>query len=386
MKILVVIPYGKSGAGVTISAVNFCNEMVKNGNDVYILDLSNENNFIHLISRDVVIGKIDGIAHLWNIGVDLVKKQRGIRKLLYLLLGAFKKLTIRSGLWFRLIFKKYKQFGKFDVAIAFRQCAPCYSFVLNKVDANKKIGFVHGELTHMGNIKSWQKYMKHFHKVAYVSNAVKEQFVSAYPELKNNACTIYNMIDVERVIEYSKEQNPIVFNKNTVNIVTVSRIDNDFKRIDWIPKICKKLKSNCKNKFRWYIVGDGADFDSVNKLVMDECVNDVCMLVGKFENPYSIMKDASFSVLLSKSESYGMVVSESIILNVPVVCTRYPALKEIMNDGVNGLIIDSNFDSVYENVFNMIEHKERIMMLKNNMKVFTNYDALAYKQFLEAVN
>ena len=68
-------------------------------------------------------------------------------KLGILALGAMKKLTIRSGLWYKLIFSQFNKGECFDVAIAFRQCAPCYSFVLNKVNAKKKIGFVHSLLT-----------------------------------------------------------------------------------------------------------------------------------------------------------------------------------------------------------------------------------------------
>jgi len=41
MKILVVAPDTNVG-GITTSAVNFCNELSKRGNDVYFLDMSNE--------------------------------------------------------------------------------------------------------------------------------------------------------------------------------------------------------------------------------------------------------------------------------------------------------------------------------------------------------
>ena len=255
MKILIAVPDTAVG-GVTASAVNFSNELASRGNKVYFLDMSGENACRDRLNTAVELLSLGGKSRLWNIGVSSLKKARGAEKLGLLTLGLIKKLTIRSGLWFRIVFSKFNESESYDVAVAFRQCAPCYSFVLNKVAARKKIGFVHGELAYMGNISSWKKYMTRFDKIAYVSNAVREQFVAAYPELKDNACTIYNMFDVARIKALAEEPCDIVFDKSKVNIVTVARITKQ-KQIDWILNVCNKLKENCPVSFHWYIVGDG---------------------------------------------------------------------------------------------------------------------------------
>ena len=112
----------------------------------------------------------------------------------------------------------------------------------------------------------------------------------------------------------------------------------------------------------------------------------MCTLIEKKENPFAILKDADFSVLLSKSESYGMVVKESLILNVPVVVANYPALKEIMKENVHGYVTEPDIESVYTGVLRMMECEQERLKFIDNIKKMENDNSVAYKQFMETVN
>ncbi|MBQ8894619.1 MAG: glycosyltransferase [Clostridia bacterium] len=385
MKILVVVPDTNVG-GVTSSAVNFCNELTLRKNNVYFLDLSGEYKCDDRLRKSITRLVLEGKSKLWNLGLECVKGATGIKKLGLLLLGAFKKVTIRSGLWYDLIFSRFKKQEFFDVAIAFRQCAPCYSFVLKKVNAPKKIGFVHGELKYMGDVSSWKRYMESFDRIAYVSDAVKKEFVNAYPELKKNACTIYNMFDVDQISRMAMETPAVVFDRSKVNIVTVSRIDNGFKQTHWIVEICRRLKEQTTIPFHWYVLGDGPDFKSTVQLAKDCAVDDVLTFAGNQPNPYAIMKQCDFTVLTSRSESFGMVVIESFVLKKPVVVARYDALCEIMEGGKHGLIAEQNIDSLLQCVRHMLENKDgikdRCTLFLKDVKI--NNDR-AYQQFCNAL-
>ena len=384
MKILVVTPDSKMG-GITSAAVNFCNELLKRGHNVYFLDLSLGYLCAEKLEDGVQLGSLKGISRCWNLGKSNIQKGSFFKRVGLGLLGFFKKLTVKSGLWYKLIFKRYKQFDDFDIAVAFRQCAPCYSFVLNKVQAEKKIGFVHGELKHMGDISSWKKYMSTFDKIAYVSNSVQKEFVTAYPELKNNACTIYNMFDVEKIKSLALEANPLTFDKSIKNIVTVARIDNDFKRIDWIPQMCAEIAKKTKQAFHWYIIGDGPDFDEVKSLINNYGVQDYVTMVGATNNPYAIWKDADFSVLLSKSEAYPMTVIETFILDIPIVVSRFGSIDEMMQNGKHGLIAESSQSSLIEFILQFFEDEELLRQCKEFLLNIEYANDKEYKQFLEAV-
>lgn len=226
--------------------------------------------------------------------------------------------------------------------------------------------------------------MTKFDKIAYVSNAVKEQFVKAYPELEENACTVYNMFNIEQIKRLSEEEPAIKFDENIKNIVTVARIDNAFKQTHWIVEICKRLKEQNAPKFHWYVLGDGPDYEETLKLSQDMGVDDVLTFAGNQKNPYAIVKNADFTVLTSKSESYGMVVVESLILKKPVVVAEYPAIYEIIENGKHGFIAGQSVESAYNGVLEMLTNDNSVAdtIAKSLDKyVYTNERAL--QQFLK---
>lgn len=385
MKILIAVPDTGVG-GVLTAAINFSNELVSKGHEVCFIDMSGRNVCVERMNECVRILSLKGRSLLWNIGINSVREASGLKKLLLLALGVVKKLTRRSGLWFNLIFNKFNDGEYFDVVIAFHQCEPCYYFVLNKVNAKKKIGFVHGELSYMGDISSWKKYMTQFDKIAYVSNAVKEQFVKAYPELSDNACTIYNTFDVEQIKTLANEDCDVTFDKKKINIVTVSRIVNNQKQINRIVEICQNLKKSTSTPFHWYVIGDGEDLETVISLSRDCMVDDVLSFVGRKSNPYPYIKECDFTVLTSSSEAYGMVVVESFVLNKPAVVAEYPAIYEIMENKKQGLIIEQNVESLTECVKSMIENTDciRDRCTTHLLNAEINNE-VAYRQFLNSI-
>lgn len=382
MKILLVVADLIVG-GITTSAFNFSNEMIKRGHEVTFLDLSGTVKEKDLPNSQIKIAKIEGRAKYWNI---TAKRTNALSPILHKLLGLIKKITVRMGIWYKIIFTKFCPQEEFDVAIAFRQCEPCYYFVLNCVNAKKKIGFVHGELRFMGDISSWKKYMTSFNKIAYVSNAVKEQFISAYPELTTNASVIYNMFNIENIKKLADEKPAVEFDKTKKNIVTVCRIDNVFKQTDWIVEVCEKLKKEVKTPFHWYVLGDGVDYDDMVNLSKEKGVEDVLTFTGNQSNPYSIVKNADFTVLTSKSEAYPMVVFESFILGKPIIVTYYESAKEMIEENKNGLITQQNLTDLYNKVKIMLDDENDIFSkCAEYMSAYAYNNDKPYKQFLSTL-
>ena len=132
MRVLLVVTDSMMG-GITTAATNFVNELAKRGHEVSFLDMSGENKNASSLSDSVDVLELSGRAKCWNLGKKDIKRSRGIKKIGTVLLGVIKKITVRMGFWYSLIFNKQKQLPEFDLAIAYRQCAPCYKFVLKSV-------------------------------------------------------------------------------------------------------------------------------------------------------------------------------------------------------------------------------------------------------------
>lgn len=381
MKILVVVPDTNVG-GVTSSAINFSNELVKRGHSVDFLDMDG------IFSVDGLYKKVNRIklpklSIYWNITKN---RDKGLSSIKHKVFGLAKKMFLRLGLWYKFIFFGATIKKEYDVSIAFKQCLPCYYFVLRKTRAQKKIAFVHGELKFMNNYHSWSKQLNKFSKIACVSKSIKNEFVIKFPRIKSKFCTVYNMFDVEKINELSKQQPPFTIDNSFVNIVTVSRLDNDFKRIDWIIRICGNLKSLSKIKFHWYVVGDGPDKENLIKMSRELKTEDVLTFTGNFKNPFSILSRCNFSVLLSKSEGYPMFALESIILKKPILVTNFGSSSEIIEKKKNGIILPGNEEEIAVCIRDFITDKDNIYSNCNEyLKSFKYSNDQQYYQFLESI-
>lgn len=354
-KVLVVIPDADLG-GVTSSAVNFCTELVRNG---YCVDVLVMNGQELPLGVNVGIIKLNSLSKYWKLGASNLKTSSWYLLPFLILLSIIKKVTIRFNSWYPLIFAFSKIKGRYDVVMAYRQCAPCYYYATHCVTARKSIGLIHGDYFEHENYTSWDYMMHDLTHIACVSNACRDAWKHHYPEIANKFCTIYNMFDVKCILEGATKGDDVRFNSNVINFISIARIENVTKRIDRIPKVCKILKSTGIINFHWYVVGDGPNLYSNVKLAEELGVSDLITFCGRRENPFSLLKQADMLVLTSICESYGMVLKEAHALCKPVIAMRYPALPEIVRDGINGIIAEQDEQSLADKI---------IFVLKDNSK------------------
>jgi len=383
-KILIVVPDMNLG-GITTSVINFCNELIKCGEEVHFLNMGKENqqaeNKIDKIVRKL---KLLGNSTKWNFGVDDLKNASFIARVKLFPMAILKKVTNHSEQWLRIVFHKSIIEEEYDVVVAFRQCAPCYYFVLNCTKAKKKIAFIHGDINYMGDISSWDIYFDRFDVIACVSNAVRKGFQKRYPDFYTKFVTVYNMFNISEIRNRScVDIKNISLDKNICNIVTVARIENETKRIDIIPKVCEILKKRVQNKFHWYVVGDGPDLAEDEILSGKLHTKDVLTFCGSMDNPYPMMKQSSFTVLPSKTEAYSMVVLESLILGKPIVVSRYAGVEEAVEDGVTGLISDQSIEDLAKKIELLILDYSMQDKLSLNITKLEISNDKAYNQFMD---
>lgn len=380
MDVLIVVPDLDMG-GVTTAAINLANEMTRRGIAVSILNMNYYKQFPMGCSEKVKILSLNGIAKYWGLNSEIVRSEKNVLKKLFLCcVGIVKKMFGKKKTWLQHVFGHQQPTYNYDVALAYKQCSPCYFYTLYCVRAKKKIGFVHGDIGFMGDVSMWVKYMYEFDKVAYVSNAVRKGFVERYPLLEKNATIAYNLVNVIWVNSCAQDKNDLTFDEDVINIVTVTRVDNWIKGCNRIPRLCSKIKENRGRCFHWYVVGEGPDYDTCVKIAEELEVLDVLTFVGSADNPYSILKEADFSVLPTKGEAFGLVVVESLVLGVPVVASYYPALVEILENEVMGLIAEQNVEDLYEKIILLLDNPSKLNRLRNNCSNYQYDNNKAYEQ------
>jgi glycosyltransferase involved in cell wall biosynthesis len=282
---------------------------------------------------------------------------------------------------------------EYDVAISFSNdiwsnegkffTGGCNSYTTEKVDAKKKIAWVHSDPRWLGfTHKICEATYKDFDDIVNVSYACKEMFDEIIPEFKNKSKVVYNMFDVERVKRLSNNNSP--YKQNVFNIVTVARLSNQPKRIDRVIECCSMLKQAGYRNIQWHVVGDGPDKQRLIKYSEEMNIGDMVVFEGRKDNPYPYMKYADVFVLVSDYEAYGMVLTESLITGTPVISTNFPAACEVVSDGINGLLVGIETVAIYNAVKKVIDQPELLKELRENITSHSTNN-VAVQQFKEVV-
>lgn len=232
------------------------------------------------------------------------------------------------------IYKKYIN-GKYEKEIAFLE-GPMTRIIGAYGERKKKIAWIHNDITKVFG-ESWKAKVKNrldkkayqkFEQLVFVSKDNLAKFEQKY-KTNNQLEVIYNYIEKDTVIEKSNQNMDFVFPKDVVNFVTVARLVEQ-KAIDRLIEIHSEL---IRNGFQhnFYIIGEGSQRASLEKLIKEKKVENTFKLLGKKENPYPYMKQGDYFCLLTYFEGYPMVLEEAKILNQSILITDTAARETVEN-------------------------------------------------------
>ena len=91
------------------------------------------------------------------------------------------------------------------------------------------------------------------------------------------------------------------------------------------------------------IIGEGYERDSLERLIAHHQAEEWCELVGRVHENTLIERYRSAWVVAStsKSEGWGMTLTEAAACGTPAVATRISGHTDAVEDGVTGLLVDS---------------------------------------------
>src|SRR5262249_51213960 len=93
---------------------------------------------------------------------------------------------------------------------------------------------------------------------------------------------------------------------------------------------------------RLFILGDGEHEGLVRDRIARLKLDDAVRMCGFKTNPWRYMAKADVFALTSRYEGFGNVLVEAMACGVPVVATASAGTREVVRDGVNGLLVDAH--------------------------------------------
>lgn len=132
-------------------------------------------------------------------------------------------------------------------------------------------------------------------------------------------------------------------------VLIVSRLDETQKRLSLALRIWAKVKQNpIAEEWVMKIVGHGKDRKLYEHIIKDEDIPAVT-LEGR-QNPISYYEEASLFMMTSRSESWGLTLTEAQQMGVvPIAFDTYSSLREIITDGADGVVVEEGDVNGYVN-------------------------------------
>jgi len=241
--------------------------------------------------------------------------------------------------------------------------------------SSKKIVWIHNDLRktefHDYTDEEIRKFFG-FDKIMVISQHIQSDFenMARNEDERSRIVRIYNPLDTSEILSKAElTQNQYDFNQNVPVFVSVGTVFPQ-KGFDRLLKVHKKLLDEGLN--HWVlIVGDGYDFENVKKLKSELGVDETAKMLGFTDNPYPFFKSADFFILSSRYEGFPTVLYEAIVLQKPIVATDVSGVREMLNEGELGLIVENSEEGIYEGM----------------KRILTDSDAkIKYQKALEAYN
>ncbi|MED1511405.1 glycosyltransferase [Bacillus proteolyticus] len=251
---------------------------------------------------------------------------------------------------------------KYDVAIGYLEKNPVY-FCIDKVNANKKIGFIHTDYDKLGMDPNIDRgYFRSLDHIVTVSeecaNVLKQRF-SIY---NDKIGVIHNIVSPSTINKMSQEK--IDLERKGVKLVSVGRLSHE-KGFDLAIEACKNLVGD-GYEIKWYIIGEGEGRGKLEKMIEENHLQDHFLLLGLKENPYPYIREADIYVQPSRFEGKSIAIDEAKILHKPIVVTNFSTAKDQIKNEENGLIIDMDAHSLSEGIKKLIHNEElRNKLIKN---------------------
>jgi glycosyltransferase involved in cell wall biosynthesis len=187
---------------------------------------------------------------------------------------------------------------------------------------------------------------------------------------RNRIVRIYNPLDTREIIAKS-ESTQLDYDFNDVRPVFVS-IGTVFpqKGFDRLLRAHRRLLDEGL-VHRLLIIGDGYDFQNISKLRTDLDLEQTVTLLGFIENPYPYLKQADFFVLSSRYEGFPTVLYEAFVLKMSIIATDVSGVREILNNGELGLIIENSEDGIYNGMKSFMTDPQLAAHYQNKIVKFT---------------
>ncbi|MCR8925005.1 glycosyltransferase [Priestia megaterium] len=362
--------------GTEKALLNMISEIPKDKYDITILMLEKYGAFLDFIPTGVHIEYLKEYKELKDIlnrppktvVINLFKKGSIISGLSLIVFHLISRFVGNRIMFFKYFLRNVPVLkNEYDIAVAYAGPMDLISyFVVNKINAKKKIQWIHFDITKIGFNKHFASNMySEFDKIFVVSEEAKNKLVKVVPTLKEKSEVFLNIVSPDIIRIQSKEEEGFRDNFDGLRILTVGRLTAEKGQDLAIEVLARLIKNGYKVK--WYCIGEGDSREKYEKLVEGYNLQNQFIFLGANPNPYPYIDQCDIYVQPSRYEGYCITLMEARALKKPIVTTDVNGTREQIIDGENGIIVNINEDEIYKGIEKLINNKELCNEFSRNL-------------------
>ncbi|WP_265427494.1 glycosyltransferase [Chryseobacterium sp. YIM B08800] len=246
--------------------------------------------------------------------------------------------------------------------------------ILNSpLQSSKKIVWIHNDLSQVKEYTETEiKKFFGFDKIMVISEKIETLFLELAENetQKQKIVKIYNPLDTEEILSKAEQVvNDYEFDQKVPTFISVGTVFPQ-KGFDRLLRVHKKLLDE-GFKHKILIVGDGYDFENIKKLKTELNLDETATMLGFTDNPYPYFKNADFYILSSRYEGFPTVLFEAITLKKKIIATEVSGVKEMLNNGELGLIVENSEEGIYSGMKKALSNSEYFEKYTDRLK---NYE------------
>ncbi len=382
-KIIIVNNNLKIG-GVQKALINLLKEIHKNFDiTLFLFNLSGE--YISEIPKDVKIIQCESLYKCFGFSKDESK----ISKKLYLernILALITKIFGRH-IAIKICNISQKQLKThYDVAISYLHSGSnksfyggCNEFILDNVNASKKVSFLHGDYAKCGaNTERTNKLYHKFDLIAACSEGCRRSFLSVLPDMKSRCKVVPNCHDFNSYYKRSQE-NTVIYKKKCINIITIARLSVE-KGIERALEAVAYIKTKGIS-IVYHIIGDGDERRKIEAIILKLGLKENVVLYGNQDNPYKYIPNADLLLITSYHEAAPLVIDEAKYFGVPVLSTKtISALEMIVNRKI-GWVCENDQKSINNLLLEVTGNLKKLKTKKNEILLQNHDNKIAINAF-----
>lgn len=247
--------------------------------------------------------------------------------------------------------------GEYDVEVAFLEAFPTKILAYSTNPLAKKYAWVHID------VNAYRKQDRLFFSRAHqkrcyarfdgiycVSAGVRDAFVQKFG-LAEKTHVAYNLLDEAAILRQKDAPCPDLWRGPFLLVSIGSLIPR--KGFERLLDCCARLRSE-GFAFHLALLGTGPLEGRLHAQITQLGLADTVQLLGYRENPYPYLAAADLYVSASYAEGFSTVISEAVVLGVPIVTTDTAGMREILGASEYGLVTENSTAALYAGLRRML--------------------------------